>query len=367
MARSGQRVIVVGAGIIGASIAWHLARDGARVTLIDAGEPGGVATPNSFSWINSNYSFDRQYFALRAFSMGEWRRLASEVPGLPVSLTGSIYLPADGVPLEAFVAQHSQWGYRISLIDGAKARELEPRLLVETDIAALAEDEGAAEAEEVARMLAACAAEEGAVLKSGERVERLALSDGRARGVRAGGETLEADDVVVAAGAATPEILADAGFEMAFRTPPGLLAHTTPVSPVVDRIILADGLHVRQKPNGSLLLGADFQGSVLSDDPEGGARELLHRLAGCLRIEGKVEVARTTVGERTTPGDGRPVAGRVPGVAGLYAAVMHSGVTLAPAIGRLVARDLLRGERDPLLAPYGPERFLTPPLAATGA
>jgi glycine/D-amino acid oxidase-like deaminating enzyme len=39
-----KRIIVVGAGIIGASIAWHLAKAGAEVTIVEAGDPGGVAT-----------------------------------------------------------------------------------------------------------------------------------------------------------------------------------------------------------------------------------------------------------------------------------------------------------------------------------
>ena len=46
-----KQVVVVGAGIIGASIAWHLTAAGARVTVVDAMEGGGVATPNSFAWI----------------------------------------------------------------------------------------------------------------------------------------------------------------------------------------------------------------------------------------------------------------------------------------------------------------------------
>ncbi len=52
---AGKRIIVVGAGIIGASIAWHLAKAGAEVTVIEADEPGGVATRNSWAWINASW------------------------------------------------------------------------------------------------------------------------------------------------------------------------------------------------------------------------------------------------------------------------------------------------------------------------
>ena len=63
------------------------------------------------------------------------------------------------------------------------------------------------------------------------------------------------------------------------------------------------------------------------------------------------------LGYRPIPEDGFPVVGRAPGLAGLYLAVTHSGVTLAPAIGLFAAEELLAGQRDPLLAPYGPARF----------
>ena len=79
MSNAKTEIIVVGAGIVGASIAWHLACGGARVTIVADSEPGGVATPNSFSWINSNPRFPRSYFELRFRSMAEWRRLASEM------------------------------------------------------------------------------------------------------------------------------------------------------------------------------------------------------------------------------------------------------------------------------------------------
>ena len=60
-----KRIIVVGSGIIGASIAWHLTVAGAAVTVVDEGEPGGQATRNSWAWINARWGNSEPYFRLR--------------------------------------------------------------------------------------------------------------------------------------------------------------------------------------------------------------------------------------------------------------------------------------------------------------
>ena len=64
-----------------------------------------------------------------------------------------------------------------------------------------------------------------------------------------------------------------------------------------------------------------------------------------------------TLGFRPMPLDGYPVVGAIPGAAGLYVVVTHSGVTLAPILGESVTREILAGERVDSLAPYRPERF----------
>jgi len=69
------------------------------------------------------------------------------------------------------------------------------------------------------------------------------------------------------------------------------------------------------------------------------------------------ELGHWTVGYRPVPEDGFPVIGRPGRIGGLYIATMHSGVTLAPAVGEFVAREVIDGIRDPLLAPFGPDRF----------
>ncbi len=357
MAGGGPAVAVVGAGIIGASIAWHLTRAGARVRIIEAAAPGGVATPNSFSWINSNFSFARDYFELRHHSMGEWRRLAGALPHLPLSLSGSLYLPAAGLDLEEFVARNSAWGYRIDLIGASEIEQLEPNLTLKADMAAHAHDEGAAEAEDVARLLTQAAVEEGAELLQGMPAETLSCSGGRIDGVRVGGELVAADEVVVAAGVATPDLLREAGYVPPISSPPGMLVHTKPIAPVLNGLVLADGLHMRQKASGELLAGCDFQGGTGLDDPEETANNLMCELGEAIGTNETLTFERYSVGHRPMPEDGVPIVGRPPGLSGLYVAVMHSGVTLCPAVGAFATREILEGDRDPLLGPFGPERF----------
>ena len=102
-------VLVVGAGIIGASIAWHLRAAGARVTVVEAGAGGGVATPNSFAWINASWGNPEPYFRLRIRAMAEWRWLAAAVPAIPLAWTGGLCWDLPPARLEAYAREHGAW------------------------------------------------------------------------------------------------------------------------------------------------------------------------------------------------------------------------------------------------------------------
>ena len=72
-----DRVVIAGAGIIGASIAYHLAKRGARVTVLEKQRPGAGATEKSFAWINSFSKQPRSYYDLNLHGMAGWRRLSA--------------------------------------------------------------------------------------------------------------------------------------------------------------------------------------------------------------------------------------------------------------------------------------------------
>ncbi len=351
-----KRVLIVGSGIIGASIAWHLAKAGAAVTVLDGSDAGGLATRTSWAWINASWGNPEPYFRLRERAMLEWRRLDRDLPGLTVNWCGGLTwdLPPD--ELEAYAKQHSAWGQGIRRVDRAEILRIEPNLKNPPDFALHVAEEGVAEPLAAARAMLAGAEALGAKVIAHAHVKWLVEDGGRVAGAMTEEGVIHADEIVVAAGAGTVQLLDSIGIKLKLTTPPGLLVHSKPAPELLRGLVMSPGLHVRQTAEGRLVSGTDFAGADPVDRAGDAARELQAKVQAMVRGAEAVELDFHTVGYRPTPADGFPAIGRPRNRAGLYAAAMHSGVTLAPAVGRFAAQELLEGRRDPLLAPYHPDR-----------
>jgi len=351
------QIIVVGAGIIGASIAWHLTAAGARVTVVDAGEAGGVATPNSFAWINASWGNPEPYFRLRIRAMAEWRRLAAAVPGIPLAWTGGLCWDLPPPRLEAYAREHGGWGYGIRRVDRPEAARIEPNLAAPPEFALHVAEEGTVEPRIAATALLADAERRGARLQLRTRVNALARKNDAVVGIETATGRLAADEVVLAAGADTAALAATAGIGVPMTTPPGLLVHSRPHARLLNGLVLSPALHMRQTAEGRIVIGADFGGGDPGADAAATARDLFAQTKAMLRGADALAFDFHTVGYRPMLADEFPVVGRADAVAGLYLAVTHSGITLAPALGLFAADEILNTRRDPLLAPYRPSRF----------
>lgn len=353
-----KRIIVVGAGIIGASIAWHLAKAGAEVTVIEAGEAGGVATRNSWAWINASWGNPEVYFRLRARSMLEWQRIDRDVPGLDVSWCGGLIwdLPPD--QLEAFAVEHISWGYGIRRVNRTEALHIEPNIRKPPDFALYVAKEGKVEPLAAALAFVAGAEAMGVKVLRNAHAKWLEEKDGRVVGVSINEGVLHADEVVIAAGAGAFALVKSIGLSYDIGAPAGLLVHSKPMGEVLHTLLMTPELHVRQTSEGRLVAGADFSGSDPADDPQGAAAALYQKVQDMVIGTEHVEMDFHTLGFRPTPGDGFPMIGRPQNRKGLYLTVMHSGITLAPAVGLFATAELLEGKRDPLIAPYHPDRLL---------
>ncbi|GAA3089319.1 FAD-binding oxidoreductase [Rhizobium viscosum] len=347
-------VIVVGAGIIGASIAWHLTHKGAAVTVVGE-ELGGVATPCSFAWINASWGNPEFYFHFRRRAMAEWKRLARELPGLPLAWCGGLCWDRPATDLEAYADEHGGWGYGISRLNREESALLEPGLGEYPDFALYIAEEGAVEPVAAARLLLADAEAHGATFVHAT-VNGLLQSAGRIVGVVTSEGILEADHVVLAAGAGSVPIAASAGITLPLSAPAGLIVHSRSISKRLNGLVMTPQLHMRQTVDGRIIAGSDFGGGDPGEDHQASAAELFARVRAMIMDNADLKLDFFTVGYRPTPADGFPIIGNA-GLPGLYVTVMHSGVTLAPLAGLLAAEELLSGKGDEGLMPFRLQRF----------
>src|SRR6266851_2690393 len=128
-----ERIVIAGGGIIGANLAYRLAKRGAQVTLVERTRPAGGATANSFAWINSTYSKQPfAYFHLNRLGIEAWQQLDRELAGeLPLRWGGSVEWYADEAharPFREQIQHHQTWGYPAHLIAEPALRALEPHV-----------------------------------------------------------------------------------------------------------------------------------------------------------------------------------------------------------------------------------------------
>jgi glycine/D-amino acid oxidase-like deaminating enzyme len=364
-----MRLAVVGTGVVGASVGWHLARGGVDVLLVDAGEPGAGVSNWTFSWVNaSNKTQTRAYFDLNVAGLAAHRQLAESFDGSdwwhPTGHLRWTDEAADASALRATVERLRSWDYDVTWVTTAQVRDqLEPQVVFPADDTEVAYfgHEGWLDGHRLVDRLVADAITHGADTSFGSAVTDITVSQREVTGVvLADGQRHVVDAVVNAAGPQASDIAALVGRRLPMREEPGLVArlHCDPVP--VRRAMHTP--HVEIRPDGEdgvVLHSRRIDARV--EEPDYDIGELtgaLHDLAVAVvpsLMEATVTGARVI--QRPIPGDGFPSVGAVEAVAGYYEAVTHSGITLAAIVGRLLAAEIIEATVDPLLALYRPGRF----------
>jgi D-hydroxyproline dehydrogenase subunit beta len=352
------RIVTVGAGIIGASIAFRAAEAGADVTLIEAAAPAAGATSKSFGWINASFAETDDYFHLRMAALGAHHRLDADLGGSGVRWGGSLWWEEEGAAFDAHVAKLTALQYAHRVLDRTQFARLAPAIADPPDRCLLVAQEGSVEGPALTARLLSAAAAQGAHIRLGCSALGLMATGKAVTGVMTTHGPLTADVTVIAAGMGSVALLAGVGVDLPLDNKPGLILHTRPIAPVTDHLILSPDVHFRQSPDGSLVAGEIFSGDGpgrdwITSDPGRLADDVLHRLAA--RLPGHdIRPAVTMLGQRPVPRDGLPLVGPV-GPEGLYVAAMHSGITLGPLMGELVTAELTSGP-VPDLALFRPDR-----------
>jgi len=359
------QVVVIGAGSVGANVAYRLAERGALVTVLEAGAPGHGTSGASFAWINSFSKTPRDYHDLNVAGMAAHAELARELGGGSwLRQEGAIAWeesPEGRADLKARVERLASWGYPIELIGARDALALEPdlRIAPHVDEVVFTPSEGYVEVVPLVAALLATAAARGAHVLSGRRVAAIAREGDRVCGVvTEDGQRFAADVVIDCAGPAADEVALLAGLVVPIDRVPGRLIYSVPVATTLRRPVHAPGVHFRPDGAGRIVLAEGAHDQVWTQPDRGWpAERSLASVARYLPPLAGARVESTRIGVRPMPRDERPMVGAIPGVEGFYVVVSHSGVTLGPLWGHIAAAEILDGTPDPRLAPYRPARF----------
>lgn len=347
-----DRIVVVGAGVLGSAIAWRLAESGHQVTVLDP-DPGGQASAGSLAWLNASFAADPVYNRLRHESLELWEGLKARHPDLPILFPGAILWHQEHFDLPGILEAQKILGRPAAMLDSAAHMTREPDVPAPPEESLALEADGYGKPAAITEWFLDQARKAGAAVHH-EDAQGIETAEGRVTGVRTGEGVHACDAVILAAGIKLPELLAPHGLGIEMDNQAGLLVTTSPASSKVEAMLATDGLHGWQGDDGRFLIGADFGGGAQFDDEAVFAQRLVDRLADLVPGARGCTVERITVRQRPMPADGRPAIGPL-GPEGLYMVCTHSGMTLAPVIGEMVAREMA-GEAEPRLAPYRPDR-----------
>jgi glycine/D-amino acid oxidase-like deaminating enzyme len=418
-------VVVVGGGVVGAATAYHAARRGARVVLVEKGAVGGEQSGQAWGFVR-RHGRPPAAMALLAAAGPVWDRLAAELEAdIEFVRAGNLAVaetPDDVARLEEGHQAAREAGLPSRLLTGPEVRRLVPAMQGHWTAGLYGEEDGHAEPLAVTTAFARAARARGAELR--ERCVALAIDTrgGRVGAVETDRGRVEAPQVVVAGGVWTAHLVEPLGVRLPLRIVRSSVAATRP-APVVTPIgVWGPRVAFRQRASGSIYLGNGYRGvsaehdvtlaslrhlrfflpsyrqnwrrlrlrlgrDLLADvlhrlqrDPRArfcsgpwaaarpspsGIRAVQREFASIFPHLSGLGLERAWAGLIELTPDLLPVLGPVTAAAGLHLAVAAGhGLSMGPVIGRLLAEAALDGRSSLDLAPFRQSRFWDGPLQA---
>ena len=369
-------ILIVGGGVMGSSIAYHLAKQGRDVLLVERAE---VATEPAASWASAG-GVRRQgrhpaEAALAREALARWPTLDGELGAMTLfRQQGNLLVAENDAEAEQLVKfvreQHSMGFSDVRWLDRAEVRALVPGIGAQVTAGSHSPADGQADPAWTTRAFAAAAIRHGATYWTQTDCHALLAANAQVRGARTSRGDVQAQVVVLAAGAWSDTLAEPLGLRLPIQTRALQMVRSTPgpqtLRPVVSAVSRA--LSLKQLHDGAFLLGGGWPGDVTPDrrgytlKPQS-IEGNWAAASALLPAVGEQRVDRAWCGLEAMSADGIPFIGFAPQIDNLVLAVGFTGhgFALAPAVGRALA-DLLAGQRVPELDGLGPARIVNSPI-----
>jgi glycine oxidase len=366
-----MRVVVVGAGIIGAAIADALARRGVEVVVLDARPPGHGASRAS-AGILAPYVEAAEDSPLLPLGVGSLAMYDEFVGGAAARSGRSIEYARSGTlqvalsePEHRHLRASSEWlarrGVAHQWLDAGAARALEPSVAPAAIGALRIPEHALVGVGSLVTALVQSARLAGARFESPAEVSRIVPRD-REVEIRCGDRRLGADVAVVAAGAWTSRLRIDGVPPLPVRPVRGQLLHLRWIDDArPSHVVWGPDCYAVPWSDGSLLAGATMEEAGFDErTTAAGVATLAKAVAAILPAAAGATMIEARAGLRPATPDGLPLVGALPSVPRVWFATGHfrNGILLAPLTASLAERAIVDGDADGALAPLRPERFL---------
>ena len=368
------KIVVIGAGIIGTMIAYELVKKGARVILIDKEIPASGASGNSFSWINATYPKKPfSYNFLSQMGIEAYKNLEREFQ-FDIKWSGSLeWFEELGQQEKLFAEIKAIKKYPryipVSLISSVEAEFMEPKVFFgDENTIVHSESDGAIDTIQAIQMIHNEFERLGGESIFSCEFLKLNEKNGRLNSIDTTMGKFEVDHAVFACGIDTDNNLS---IDTSSTPTPGIILKSKPVENRFNKIIVGPGVHIHQQNDGSIVLG-EQDGAPLSHFDRLKERpskfpnkefEELHteRIINTAKnfttgLE-DIVIEKVSIGWRPLPKDRIPIIGRFKKTKGVYVSMMHSGISLAAIVSKLVSEEILENKNIPILDDFRPSRF----------
>ena len=368
------KIVVIGAGIIGTMIAYELIKKGARVILIDKEIPASGASGNSFSWINATYPKKPfSYNLLSQMRIEAYKNLEREFQ-FDIKWSGSLeWFEELGQQEKLFAEIKAIKKYPrytpVSLISSVEAEFMEPKVFFgDENTIVHSESDGAIDTIQAIQMIHNEFERLGGESIFSCEFLKLNEKNGRLNSIDTTMGKFEVDHAVFACGIDTDKNLS---IDTSSTPTPGIILKSKPVENRFNKIIVGPGVHIHQQNDGSIVLG-EQDGAPLSHFDRLKERpskfpnkefEELHteRIINTAKnfttgLE-DIVIEKVSIGWRPLPKDRIPIIGRFKKTKGVYVSMMHSGISLAAIVSKLVSEEILENKNIPILDDFRPSRF----------